>query len=270
MFARLSASILMIACAGLTAAELTVGKSADLTGGVKGELSDTKDGIRFTGKNMFFSRGKLEIDPSKSYEVSFRVRAAEGAKTPGNCYIGIKCFNASGREIPITHVNALAGTETELAAPAKRGDLVLKVKDASKWTARYAHAAFNVKKDLSDLPNPDISPSITKIEKKGQVWELTLKTPLSKDYPAGTAVRRHADSNTFIYVCGNLVPGKEWKNFSFTFSGLAKSEAANAKGKFRAGTKSVQFVVFPGSIRKFDLEIAGMKIAEKAVPAAKK
>lgn len=72
----------------------------------------------------------------------------------------------------------MPNTDTVLADAVKKGDKVIKVKDASKWDKRnFKIVAFNTKADLSDLPNRTFSSNITKLEQKGDVWEITLQAP---------------------------------------------------------------------------------------------
>lgn len=117
------------------------------------------------------------------------------------------------------------GTDTELAAPARKGDTVVKVKDASQWDmlTPWGVIAFNAKDDCSDLPNRDVTQiAEKKIEKKGDVWEVTLKKPVAKDYPAGTRVRQQRFGATYLYTAG---PGKkapaDWQEFSGNVQGIA-------------------------------------------------
>lgn len=97
--------------------------------------------------------------------------------------------------------------------------------------------------DCSDLPNRDVTQiAEKKIEKKGDVWEVTLKKPVAKDYPAGTRVRQQRFGATYLYTAG---PGKkapaDWQEFSGNVQGIAP--AGNPSYKWWNGTKQAQILV---------------------------
>ena len=93
---------------------------------------------------------------------------------------------------------------TELAADCNAADTVIKLKDASKWkSGPLCVAAFDTDPSgrLSDLPNFNVSKTGAKsLVNKNGVWELTLKHPCGKNFPAGTTVREHRAGWSVIYA----------------------------------------------------------------------
>ena len=164
-----------------------------------------------------YSRKTFKIDPEKYYVASVWVKAADDK--PSFAYFGLIAFDASGKEIKSENVSSFPGTETELAAPAEPGDNVLKVKNAAAWkNFTYCVAAFNAKADKSDLPNRDLSSGITGIKQNKDIWEISLKKPLKKDYPAGTRIREHYKGG-YIYVKYGVVPTRWTKWVSRKYKG---------------------------------------------------
>ena len=195
-------------------------------------------------KNIWsFSPGYIEVDPSKAYQLSALLKTAGVEKS--KCYVGIISYNAKKRNISRTSVNIVKGSLTTLAADAKAGDKVLKIKDCSKWSKKYINrtqVGFGAKKDFSDLPNFNLSGVAAKLEKKGDIYELTLKSPIKKAFKAGTQIRQHVAAGGYQYsAASSKIAPAEWKKFSAVIKGQAKYGTPN--NKFWAGTKYVRVVV---------------------------
>jgi len=271
MFSKMMLSALAFAGASLGAAEaVTYNKVADWQNEYKNTekfFSDTKEGFQCKSdavKTNFRTFGKklFPVVGGKKYKVSFEYRLIPGGEDSARFHFGIHCVDKNGRGIEIREVNFHKDTLTALTAPVKKGDKVLKVKDASKWQPRYAHAAFGAKADASDLPNRELSPQIIKMEKTGDCWTLTLKAPMMKDYPAGTAVRNHADGGTFRYIAGAAEAKSQWTTCSRVFHDFAVSDWEVRGDSFRAGTASITPVFFPSSYAPFNIEFRNVKIEE--------
>jgi hypothetical protein len=157
----------------------------------------------------YISKTKIKVDPNKKYKVSMKLKQY-GEEAP-LVYIGFVPYTASGKTIGTHHgYYNTKGSLTTLSAPAEKGSSTLMVKDASKWKkGKYHNVAFNAKEDMSDTPNFDISYMISKIEKEGDAYKITLDKPLTKSYPAGTKVRQHRYGSTYIYLKYGKAP-KEW------------------------------------------------------------
>lgn len=109
--------------------------------------------------------------------------------------VSFDCLTSDKKLIAPVNVLYRNFTQTTLARPCSKSDTVIFVNAARElWqpTAKSA-VAFDVKNDLSDLPNFNVSsPGITAVEKAGNAYKVTLAAPCGFDYPAGTAVRLHS------------------------------------------------------------------------------
>jgi hypothetical protein len=203
-------------------------------------------------KNIFASSQLIEIDPSKAYQLSGSFKSI--GKDKGKCYLGFMLFNAKKRGIGLANVISQKGSSTELAADAKAGDKVLKLKNCSKWNKKLIPRtviAFNTKEDYSDLPNYNLSKSAVKLEQKGGIYEVTLSSPIKKAFPAGTKVRAHLNYGGYQYCAASnkTVPG-EWKKYSATVKGMEKT--TNSNTKFWPGTKFVKVIAIINYGKKKD------------------
>ena len=222
-----------------------------------------ENGIRLTGNGKYFVLGsvkKLPVDLKKKYCFSFEYRLAPGSKTAGGFYIAPVCFTAQGKEITAVSQNCVNGSDTVLAAAAKKGDKVIKIKNGAKWILRYGAVAFNTKADYSDLPNYEIA-EITAIKKVGDIWEISLKKPLAKAYPAGTAVREQCYAATYRYILANAVPKAQWQKVTRTFSGAKRKGERGCYSAWRSGTAEVGITIF-SSGKPVDMEIRNLSITE--------
>lgn len=240
-----------------------VAVSAFLTGGVfaaealkfvkradfKGYLSCVKEienGIRVTnkGKYMYITSVKqFTVDPKKKYRISCEYRLVPGSKTTGKFYLGTVAYDSKGRIISAVSQNCVGGSDTVLAAAAKKGDKVITVKNGAKWVLQYGYASFNTKAKFTDLPNFDVVP-ITGINKKGTVWEISLKTPLTHAYPAGTAVREHRAGASYRYILTYVHPKEQWQKCSRILSGEIREGSNGSGAAWRIGTKKSGITFF--------------------------
>ena len=129
---------------------------ADFVGYTK-SAKNIENGIRFTGKGTlsFKSVKRINVDFSKKYRISCEYRMAPGSKSEAFFYFAPVSYDKEGREINATGQYCIRGTETELAAPAKKGDKVVKIKNGAKWFVQWGAIAFNAKADRWELPNND-------------------------------------------------------------------------------------------------------------------
>ena len=121
------------------------------------------------------------------------------------------------------------------------------VKDASKWNMKTPHGyiAFNAKPDYSDLPNNDIAAVAPDgIRQNGDVWEITLKAPLTKAVAEGTEVRQQIAGATHIYAAYQQKSGVtgEWMVLSGVIDGKV-SEFGSYKKELWHGTASVRLMI---------------------------
>lgn len=191
----------------------------------------------------FHSRELIPIDPDKAYVLSGWAKYP--GKTKGKMYFGYIPYDADKKQIQTRHVFTVAGTETTLAQACSKGDTVLKVKNAKGWRVGD-YAAFDVDDSgkYADLPNRRLSPPIAKIEKKGDVWEAQLRRKCAYAFPAGTKVRRHVSTGSYVYNVGaNVVVPQEWKQYTATVKGLARS--GHPPTQWCPGTKYIRVVIIP-------------------------
>ena len=178
----------------------------------------------------------MKIEPTAQYKLRLEVRGPATPSKPLTMLAGYAVYDADKREIQPYEVIYVKGTETELTAPAAVGDTVLHLKDASKWRKGGALSiAFNAKEDLTDLPNRDVMiGNIRDIAAQGGSYDLLLKEPMKKAWPAGTRVRQHIYSSP-LYVLLGPVPA-EWKKMSGSLSGISDGKTPNHTGKWWPGS----------------------------------
>ena len=196
-----------------------------------------------SGKHAFSSDIIPVNDLTKETIVTMDLKApADGAKGL-LYYVGIVNFDKNGRRIEISYVNPVKDSDTVLAAPCKKTDTVLKVKDASKFKVNTC-IAYNTKKDLSDLPNFTASErsKIKSIVKKGDIWEVTLTKPCNVEYPANTPVRAHFGGWYQYIICGHTPPAAgQWKSYTIKIAG---TQVGNPGTKWTVGTAGIKFIIF--------------------------
>lgn len=172
-------------------------------------------------KGMAFSTEAIKVQVGKNTILSGEFRCTEPGKKV-RVFFAFNPLDAQKKVISAYHVNNIANSDTVLAAPAKRGDLFIKVKDGSKFT-RGTKAAFNTKEDFSDLPNRELSNGNFKSAEKNPdgTWTIHLSLPLHKDFPAGTKVRAHAGGG-YIYTSICDLADTNWKSLKGTVKGMVK------------------------------------------------
>ena len=209
----------------------------------KGELTLNADKVfEIKGSANYRSAAALAIDPNKTYKLSGEFMA--NGKSPSVLYFGLITLNDKKQSIYSEQIFAVPGTETVLAEDAKVGDKEIKLKDCSKWKFKGGHVAFNVKDDLSDLPNKSLSPAIKSYVKSGDIYTITLSTPLRKAFSKGTAVRQHRAAGTYLYsAAASRKLTNQWKTFSAIINGVSPKENPVASKKFWYTTKYSKILI---------------------------
>ena len=144
----------------------------------------------------------IPVDGTKTYKYSGWFRNADDKKP--TLYFGLSPMTADKKEIKALQVCVMPGTETALAAPCKPEDTIIKIKDGSKWNIKdkYSHIGFNADNsgEYKDLPNTNVAaPVIVKVEKKDNLWEVTLEQACGMTYAADINVRIHRDGG-YMYT----------------------------------------------------------------------
>ena len=214
------AGILSASVIGMTIANAAVIDTAKANAEDLKKFSYKPQLIKVDGKDVFAThtkgawqrftlKKKIKVDPAKKYVVSVKLK--QNGEKPLKAWIGFVPTNQKGRVIGPQHVCSSNASLTTLTEDFAKGSKTIKVKDASKWKkGKHYYIAFNAKKDSSDLPNFALSTMISKIEKTGDVYTVTLTKAFKKAYPAGTQVRQHRSGATYVYSKSGKVP-TEWK-----------------------------------------------------------
>lgn len=260
---KFAVGLLAAACIGMLSAQevkLRPEKPEDFI--PANRVIQTEDGLSAKGLGALFSVKSVTIDPAKKYQISGDFRMKSGK--PVSLYFGFAPYDAQNRAIPPSLVFISAASQTEVAEDAKKGDKVIKVKDASKWDVKrgYCHIAFGVKEDLSDLPNRDLAATVKpNVRKNGEIWEILLKKPLTRDIAAGTAVRQHFDGSAWIYCAGLVKLSDQWVTRKGTIAGVAPSGIP--LNKIWRGTAKIKVLILR-SVGAADSEILfrNIKITE--------
>ena len=243
IMSKLSIGLLAAACMGMLSAQevkLTMESPADFTQSKR--IVQAADAFSVKGLGAFFSVKSLTIDPARKYQISGEFRMKNGK--PVLLYFGFAPYDAKNRPILPRLVNGNSKSMTEVAEAAKKGDKVIKVKDASQWNtkSKFCHIAFGAKADLSDLPNRDLAATVPpNVRQNGEVWEILLAKPLAKDIAAGTPVRQHSDGAAWIYTAGLVKLTDQWVSRKGVITGIAPSGIPS--NKFWKGTEKVKVLI---------------------------
>ena len=193
-----------------------------------------------SGKNCFKtlcpdiqSSELIPVDTSKKYKLSGWFKSPDDKSC--DLFFGLIPFDADKNQIQDKYVNAVGGSDTELAEACKEGDSVITVKDASKWVVsdKFNYVSFDTDNSgaYKDIPNSKLTSSIVKTEQNGNVWKVTLEKPCGHAYPANTPIRLQRSGSTYMYlVISRNLSSPEWKEYS-----------AEVKGEAKTGTPAKQF-----------------------------
>ncbi len=185
----------MVACAGAAEPRVVpVALEHTASGAPLGEL-----GGGGTGRTSF-----LPIDPARTYTFRGYLRTRD-ADRKARVWLSLLYFDRNRELIKPWSVWPLRGTETVLARDLPQGAMP---KDhlPEGWSLHppYLYAmAFNVREDLSDLPNLEA---------------VLMDRAVARDYPAGTPVRLHRYTD-FPSVGGVVTP--VWTLYSLKVAGQA-------------------------------------------------
>lgn len=209
-----------------------------------------------TNNRVVLGKDFLLIDPDKTFTLAGWFKSAGAEKS--RLYFGYAPYDGEKRLIESHHVNCVPGTETTLVEACAKEDMVVKIAAGDKWKlSRNAYVAFAVDDSgqCADLPNRKVSGAgITKVENKGDHWEVHLKRKCGRAYPAGTRIREQLAITGYFYAAASSkhVP-QEWTKYSGSVSGMSKS--AIRKGQWWPGTKYVRVVALANYQQKKDVEL---------------
>lgn len=176
-----------------------------------GKFVKNQDGtLVIKSSNSMQTKNLYPIDSKHTYNFSGTVRKAANAVTPAT-YFGFLFFDKDKKYIAPVMAHTDKKSVTELAEPAKKGAVTIKIKANKLWVAKnYYHAGFNVQDGKLSRDN---SPGyITKVANDGANMIVTFKRPIQKDYPAGTKVRIQM-AGGYYYTNYFSKTSDQWKNF---------------------------------------------------------
>ena len=192
----------------------------------------------------------VPVDSSKRYRISCEVKGA------GQVRVGVTAFDKDKRPISIVSVLAVKGSETELTAPLKKGDTVIKVKDTSKWNPKIPTCIVfdaDPSGEMKDIPNIDLFPGRIKGITAN---EILLAAPSKIELPAGTVIRQHRDSRRAIFSRNQKISA-DWKTYQFIIIPGLTLDGSNSN-KFYPGVAFVApLVVTPKGalVRNLQIEV---------------
>ena len=202
--------------------------------------------------NWLFSPDLIPVDTSKTYELKAQIKTAKDKK-PTQGLLGVRYYNADKMELSALSVCPVKGAITTLAAAAKKGDKSVIIPGDAAWTVGSLFGvAFNAADDLSDLPNLS-AVRMVDMKKKDGTLEVILKSPLEKDYPAGTKVRQQR----YIDFTGmEFTTTDDWKELTLKLSGQNEPGSAPVKNQMWLGTKYIRIAIFSNMSGKADNSVA--------------
>jgi len=193
----------MLWCLGGLAAEPVFPESSAALSG-EGEYRLLEYGKRVTGRRIF------RVDPGRAYLLEGEFRAA----SPTLLSFGLEFFNADKKMLHAFMFSGIPGTETELAAPAKKGDMTLKVRDASRWQAIYNLAVPRIDSGEYGISRGDLALAVNGVRRRpGGFFEVALMRGVPCDLAAGTVIAQHCGMPPFYAVWRHQVPGGKWLRF---------------------------------------------------------
>ena len=186
----------------------------------------------------------IPVDLDKTYKLSAWMRTLD-KRFPASAFFGLRMYDKDKRPININNVAVCPATETTLAAAAAKDMKELSVVKNVEWLKVASSAvAFNIEDNYQDLPNSEVF-HVDKIIDENVRYKVILRTPLKKAYPEGTKVRLHSPWDVPLYFVAEGWMPTEWKQFSTTIKGEAKSGIP--KDKFWRGTKYVRVFAWFGN-----------------------
>ena len=98
----------------------------------RSETMTLEQGVLVMNSGNHVTKQTIAVDRTRPGRLTFEYKLAPGAK-PQTFVIAVHSVTAEGKYLVGGRIFAVAGTETELVAPVRKGDRILKLKDASRW-----------------------------------------------------------------------------------------------------------------------------------------
>lgn len=208
------------------------------------DLQVNPDGsLGLASGQVAYSEGTFPVDPEATSTLRGEFKRLAAASDKDRFFFAFVNYDKDMKRIEALHVNAVEGSDTELAAPCTAKDTVLRVRSGAAFR-NGTFIALHTKADFQDLPNRNVNRNAPVLESKrlpDGSWQVTCKAPIGTEASAGTPVRAHRGGwYQYSGALAEPIPA-DWKTFQGTIQGCAPGDHRN---RWRPGTAYVQVIVF--------------------------
>ena len=192
----------------------------------------------FPNSRIINNAKAFKVDPAKKYTISFDVRKSSDTHDVV-IYAGFTCLDADMVRIDPQFVRCERNSDTKLTADAAQGSNKIRIMLPKNWRkgAKSWSASLKDRKSCGGL-DLEVINNVSQSEQAadGSV-EITLAKPLTKDYPAGTAIHFHSPGPGMYAACSAKQLSTEWETISVTISGMQAVPGLPKFDKWWIGTK---------------------------------
>ena len=146
--------------------------------------------LGLTSGQVAYSEGTFPVDTSATSTLRGEFKRLAAASDKDRFFFAFVNFDKDTRRIEALHVNAVEGSDTELAAPRTAKDTILRVRSGAAF-GNGTFVAFHTQADFQDLPNRNVNRNAPVIESRALpdgTWQVTCKAPIGIEASAGTPV----------------------------------------------------------------------------------
>ena len=214
---------LLFCCDGL---EIPLATPGDWCKEGQKPIMDVKDGVYSLEHSVhLFCTHTFKVQTGKKYSFFLEMRTDDDIRD----YViaGFVVCTALRKPIPFVQYNPAPDSMTQLAAPTVENQNFVIVRNNPKWLELYKQGynavAFDVKEDLSDLPNAEVSTKITGIVPDGDNLKVSFEKDIYEKFQSDTNVRLHKIGR-FYKPIESAPPQKEWRQLGGTLALPANAE----------------------------------------------
>jgi hypothetical protein len=214
------------------------------------------------GSRVIYSGKAFKVDPAKKYTVSFDIRkSADTQKVL--VYAGFVCRDDDMVRIDSQFLRCESNSDTKLTADAAKGSNKIRIMLPKRWknNVKYWCVSMKDRKSCGGL-DMEVIGNVSQSEQAadGSV-EITIAKPLTKDYPAGTAIHFHSFGPGMYSACSEKNPSTEWETVSATVSGMQTAVGFPKFDKWWLGTKYAKLIfVVSSKERNSKIEFRNIKV----------